>query len=113
MRTIVVARTGPFVGPLTTTAVAVAEIQKPSHGDDLSFLEAISTARDEFNVISIAQELKLLANLRPDILIAGIETAEMLFESVHFIEGELEFAENLNALHDLQEPAARFRRFVA
>jgi hypothetical protein len=40
--------------------------------------------------------LKLLAYLRLDVLVAGIEVAEMPFEGVDLVQGELALAEGLS-----------------
>ena len=45
--------------------------------------------RDEFNISAIAQILKLLSNLRTDILIARIKVAEVPFEGVDLIKREI------------------------
>src|SRR5258708_1815102 len=74
--------------------------------------QTITSARDEIYKPAVAQILKLLAYLRPDVLVAGIEPAEMPLESVDLIERELTLAERLHAFHDIEQPAPRFQRFV-
>src|SRR5690242_14011377 len=70
-------------------------------------------ARDELNITPITQILKLLANLRPDVLVAGIEIAEMPLEPIDFFQREITLAERLDALHHVKEPAARLQRFAS
>src|SRR5882672_12510262 len=57
--------------------------------------------------------LKLLAYLRPDVLVARVEIAKMQFESVDLIECEVSLAKRLHAFHDVQQPAPRFWRFAS
>ena len=66
-------------------------------------------ARNEFNIAAISQILKLLPNLWPDILVAGIKTAEVALERVDFVEGEVAFAQRFNAFHHIEQPAACFQ----
>ncbi len=37
----------------------------------------------------------------------------MPFEGVNLVKREVSLAERLHALHDIQQPAARFRRFAS
>ena len=62
-------------------SVAFVEIEKPCHGKLLGS-QAIISARDEFDKSAVPQVLQLLAYLRFDVLVAGIEIAEMPVESV-------------------------------
>ena len=57
--------------------------------------QAIITTRDEIDKSPVAQILKLLTYLGFDILITGIELAEMPLERVDFVEREIAFAERL------------------
>jgi hypothetical protein len=47
--------------------------------------KAVATARDEFEVAAISQELKLLPDFRPNVLISRIQPTEMLVESVNLV----------------------------
>jgi len=69
-------------------------VEKPGHAGLLGS-QAIITARYEFDESPVAQKLKLLAYLRLDVLVAGIEVAEMPFEGVDLVQGELALAEGL------------------
>src|SRR3979409_2489091 len=73
---------------------------------------AILAARNEFNVSAITQILKLLTNLGADVLVARVKIDEMTFESIDFVERESALAERLDALHHIEQPAARFQRLV-
>src|ERR1700674_1194614 len=75
--------------------------------------QAIVTTRHEIDKSTVAQILKLLTYLGFDVLVAGIEIAKMPFESIDFIKREFRLAERFHALHDVEQPAARFRRFVS
>ncbi len=75
--------------------------------------QTIIAARHEINKSAIAQILKLLTYLGFDVLVAGIEFAEMPFESVDLVERKLALAERFHALHDVEQPAARLRRFAS
>src|SRR6185295_12652786 len=74
--------------------------------------QTITSARDEIQKPAVAEILKLLAYLRPYVLVAGIELAEMPLEGVDLIERELALAERLHAFHDVEQPAPRFQRFI-
>src|SRR4051812_26392744 len=74
--------------------------------------QTITSARDEIQKPAVAEKLKLLAYLRPDVLVAGIKLAEMPLERVDLIERELALSEGLHAFHDVEQPAARFQRFI-
>src|ERR1700720_1700830 len=74
--------------------------------------QAIITTRHEFDKSAVAQILQLLAYLRLDVLVAGIEIAEMPFEGVDLVEAEVAFAERVNAFHHVEQPATRLRRFI-
>ena len=54
--------------------------------------QTIIAARHEINKPAVAQILKLLPYLRLDVLVAGIEIAEMPLESVDLVEREIAFA---------------------
>src|ERR1700754_1325110 len=74
--------------------------------------QTITSARDEIYKPAVAEILQLLAYLRPDVLVAGIEAAEMPLESVDLVERELALAKGLHAFHDVEQPAPRFQRFI-
>src|SRR5580704_4359393 len=74
--------------------------------------QAIITTRHEIDKSAVTQKLKLLANLGFDVLVAGVEIAEMAFERVDLVKGELAFSERLDAIHDVEQPSARVRRFI-
>jgi hypothetical protein len=76
MRACVVAHAGPFIGPSASAASAFVEIQKPGHAGLLGS-QTITTTRYEIDKSAVAQILKLLTYLGFDVLIAGIEIAEM------------------------------------
>src|SRR5258708_40230620 len=61
---------------------------------------------------AVAQILELLTNLGLYVLVAGVEIAEMPLERVDLIKREVALAERLHAFHDVEQPAARLRRFV-
>jgi hypothetical protein len=56
--------------------------------------------------------LKLLTYLGLDVLVAGVEVTEMPLEGVDLVEREVPLVERLHAFHDIEQPAARLRRFV-
>src|ERR1700692_3109689 len=72
----------------------------------------INTTRHEFYKSAVEQILQLLAYLRLDVLVAGIEIAEMPLEGVDLVKGEVALAERLHAFHHVEQPAARLRRFI-
>jgi hypothetical protein len=47
------------------------------------------SARNEFYEAAIAQVLKLLPNLRSDVLVAGIEVAKVSVKSVNLVKREV------------------------
>ena len=57
--------------------------------------------------------MKLLAYLGFDVLIAGIKFAQMPFEGVNLVQREVAFPKRLHALHDVEQPAPRLRRFAS
>ena len=67
--------------------------------------QAIITTRYEIDKSAIPQKLKLLAYLGFDVLVAGIEIAEMPFECVDFLKREFPLAERFHALHDIEQAA--------
>src|SRR5437868_2772432 len=75
--------------------------------------QTIISARDEINKSAITQILKLLTYLRLDVLVAGIEIAEMPLESVDLVKREVSLAERFHALDDIEQPAPRLRRFIS
>jgi hypothetical protein len=112
MRAFVVAHTGPLIGPSAPAAGAFVEIEKPGHADLLGS-QAIITTRNEIYKSTIAQKLKLLTYLGFDVLVAGIEIAEMAFEGVDLFNREITLAERLHAFHHIEQPAARLPRFTS
>jgi hypothetical protein len=108
---IVVARAGPLVGPYPLAACASVKIEKPGHAGLLRS-QTIISARDEFDKAPVAQILKLLTYLGFDVLVAGVEIAQMPLESVDFIKREVTLAKRLHAFHDIEQPAACIRRFI-
>src|SRR5450759_4330544 len=74
--------------------------------------QTIIATGDEINKAAVAQILKLLANLGFDVLVARIEIAEMPLEGVDFVKREISFPKRFHAFHDVEHPAARFRRFI-
>src|SRR5450759_3434427 len=75
--------------------------------------QTIIATGDEINKAAVAQILKLLANLGFDVLVARIEIAEMPLEGVDFVKREVSFPKRFHAFHDVEQPAARFRRFIS
>jgi hypothetical protein len=92
MRTLVVAHARPFVGPDTATAITVIDVQEPGHGNRSLCAEAIVAARNELNISTITQVLKLLSNLGSNVLVARIEIAKMPLEDIDLIEREISLA---------------------
>ena len=74
--------------------------------------QTIITTRHEIDKSTVAQILKLLTYLGFDVLVAGIEIAEMPLEGVDLVKREVAFPERLHAFHDIEQPAARLRRFI-
>jgi hypothetical protein len=75
--------------------------------------QTIISARNEIDKSAITQILELLTYLRLDVLVAGIEIAEMAFERVNVIEREVALAKRLHAFHDVEQPTTRLRRFIS
>src|SRR5437773_1408476 len=75
--------------------------------------QTIISPRNEINKSAIAQILKLLAYLGPDVLVAWIKFAQMPLESVDLVKREIAFAQRLHTFHDVEQPAARLRRFTS
>jgi hypothetical protein len=92
MWTIVVARAGPLIEPYAFAAGAPVKIEKPSHASLLGS-QTIASTRNKVDESAIAQILKLLANFWFDVLVVGIEIAEMPLEGIHLIKRELGLAE--------------------
>src|SRR3954451_226302 len=74
--------------------------------------QAITTTGHEFDESAVTQILQLLTYLGLDVLIAGIEFAEMPLEGIHLVKGEVWFAQRLHAFHHVQQPAACLGRFI-
>src|SRR5437016_1360847 len=70
--------------------------------------ETIASTRNEIQVTAISQVLELLANLRLNILIAGIKTAQVSLECVNIINVEFMFADRFDAFHHFNQPASCF-----
>src|ERR1700738_5636038 len=111
VRAVVVAHAGPLIGPYPLAAGASVEVEKPGHASLLGS-QTIISPRDEINKSAIAQILKLLAYLGFDVLIAGIKFAQMPFEGVNLVQREVAFPKRLRALHDVEQPRRRLRRFI-
>jgi hypothetical protein len=111
MRAIVVAHTRPLISPYPLAAGAFIEVEKPGHASLLGS-QTVITTRHEINKSAVAQILKLLTYLRLDVQVAGIEIAEMPFESIDLVEREVALPKRFHTFHDVEQPAARFRRFV-
>src|ERR1700726_4566086 len=75
--------------------------------------QAIVTTRHEIDKSAVAQILKLLAYLGFDVLVAGIEIAKMPLERVDLVKREVALPQRLDAFHDVEQPAARFRGFAS
>src|SRR5436309_15937419 len=97
--------------PYPFATIASVEINKPRHPNLLGSQTIIAT-RNEYDKPAIAQILKLLTYLRLHVLVARIELAEVPLESIDLFEREFAFTERLHAFHDIEQPTARFRRFV-
>ena len=54
----------------------------------------------------------MLAYLGLDVLVAGIEIAQVPLERVDLIEREVSFAERLHAFHDIEQPPACLQRLI-
>jgi hypothetical protein len=74
--------------------------------------ETIIAPRNEIDKSTVAQILQLLANLRPDVLVAGIAIAEMPLEGIDFVKREVALPKRLHAFHDVEQPASRFQRLA-
>jgi len=80
---------------------------------DASSSQTIIAARHEIDKTAIAQILQLLAYLRPDVLVSGIEFAKVPFEAIYLIQRELVLAERFYTLHHIKQPSAGLRRFTS
>ena len=67
---------------------------------------------NELNISAVTQVLKLLSNLRPDVLVTRIDISKVALERVDLIKGEVSLAERLDAFHHIKQPAAGFERLV-
>ena len=72
MRAFIVTHAGPFIGPYLLAIFTSVDVQEPSHGEPLAF-QTIAASRNEFDKSLVTQKLKLLANLRSDVLVAGVK----------------------------------------
>ena len=111
MRAVVVTHARPGIGPVPIAAIAGVVIEKLGHTGLLGS-QAIVTTRYEFDESAVAQKLKLLANFGFHVLVTWIEIAKMPFERVDFVKGEVALSNRLHAFHDVEQPTARFRRFI-
>jgi hypothetical protein len=111
VRTLVVTHARPFVGPSAPAPITFVMVENHAVASLLGS-QAIVTTRYEIDKSAVTQILKLLAYLRFDVLVAGIKIAEMAFERVDLVKGELALAERLDAIHDVEQPSARVRRFI-
>jgi hypothetical protein len=57
--------------------------------------------------------LQLLTYLGFDVLVAGIEIAEMPLEGIDLVKREVAFPERLHAFHHVEQPAAGLRRLIS
>jgi hypothetical protein len=62
----------------------------------------IIAARHEINKSAISQILKLLTYLGSNVLVAGVEIAEMALEGIDLVQGKIALTQRLHALHDVQ-----------
>jgi hypothetical protein len=92
MRASVIAHAGPFIGPSAPATIAFVEVEKPGHASLLRS-QAITTTRHEIDKSAIAQKLKLLAYLGLDVLVAGIEVAQLPLEGVDLVKREVALPE--------------------
>jgi hypothetical protein len=90
MRAFIVAHAGPLIGPYLSAAGTSVEIQKPRH-PSLLRSQPVITTRNEIDKSTVTQILKLLSNLRFDVLVAGIKVTQVPLESVDFFQGEIAF----------------------
>jgi hypothetical protein len=75
--------------------------------------QAITTTGHEIDKSAVPQILQLLTYLGFDVLIAGMEVAEMPLEGIDLVKREVPFAERLYAFHDVEQPAACLRGFIS
>jgi hypothetical protein len=108
MRALIVTHAGPFIGPSALATIAFVEVEKPGHTCLLGS-QTIISAGNELDKSTIAQILKLLTNLWLDVLVTGIEFAEVPLEGIDFVETEITLAKRLHAFHDVEQPATRFK----
>jgi len=54
----------------------------------------------------IAQELELLPDLWADIIVSGVELAEVSFETIDFIEFEAVCIQSVNTTHHFDKPTS-------
>src|SRR5437879_1030845 len=71
------------------------------------------STRNEIEITLVPQHLKLLSNLWPDIVVVGIEPAQLVLKCIDVIDLKFLFPDRLDALHNLDEPASCFDIFVS
>ena len=108
----IVTHAGPFICPAAAATFTSIEIEKPSHVD-LSRFQSVIASSQELDKPTIAQELKLLANLRPDVLVARIQIAKMPFKGIDFFKGKVALAQRFDAFHHVEQPTPRLQRLIA
>jgi hypothetical protein len=74
---------------------------------------AIVATPEKFNEAAVAQHLKLLAYLLSNMLVHGIETTQARLKCIDLGKIELSFADVLDALHNVEQPASRSALLVA
>src|SRR5689334_25432075 len=68
--------------------------------------QAITSTSNEIQVATVSQVLKLLTNLRLDVLIARIQATQVRLECVDIINVEFMSANRFNAFHHFDQPAS-------
>jgi len=71
--------------------------------------DAVLPASEELDDAAVSQDLKLLANLRPDVLVIFVHFSQPFFEPVHVDEGELRPSDLSDACKHIRNPATRLR----
>ncbi|MDB5486276.1 MAG: hypothetical protein JWR29_2180 [Tardiphaga sp.] len=92
-------------------AFAYVVVEKPSHSRILA--TSITSTTEELNIPSIAQILKLLSYLRPNILVARMQFSQMPIEIINLFERKFALSQSLDAFHDVEQPSASRLCFFA
>ena len=69
--------------------------------------DAVPPASEELEDATVSQDLKLLANLRPNVPVVLVLSPQSSFERVHIVEGELGLVDLPNAHEHVRHPATR------